>query len=220
MPRRRTAALALAVAAVVAGCSSSPDGALSTPQSRMLFSISGEPLSGGPLGRPTCEAALGRWFDRVDANHDAAIALDEALADAEAQFRRMDLDRDGGITAFELQNYRMPYLDPRRERIVRQRLDVDSENQRSADNDNDNDSGESRSRRRRPGPGAAGAPEPRLGGGGPLTDRPDPVMSADRNLDFRVTHDEYIAQLRSVFSRLDENHDGSLSRPEALASCR
>jgi len=67
-------------------------------------------LSGGILGRPDCDEALAKWFDRVDTNHDGVIDRAEFLADAGAQFARMDLDHDGYVTADELTQYRMPYL--------------------------------------------------------------------------------------------------------------
>jgi len=68
-----------------------------------------EPLSGGILGYPDCDEAMAKWFDRVDTNHDGVIDHVEFLADARAQFARMDIDHDGFITADELTTYRMPY---------------------------------------------------------------------------------------------------------------
>ena len=75
-----------------------------------VISPNSEPLSGGILGRPDCDEALAKWFDRIDTNHDGVIDGAEFLADARAQFARMDLDHDGFITADELTTYRMPYL--------------------------------------------------------------------------------------------------------------
>lgn len=74
-----------------------------------LFSPNGEPLSGGPLGHPACRDAMSRWFDRVDTNHDGFIDRAEFRADAERQFKAMDLDHDGEITPDELARYRAPY---------------------------------------------------------------------------------------------------------------
>src|ERR1700722_6318414 len=73
--------------------------------SAVLFSPNGEPLSGGPLGHPPCAEAIGRWFDRVDTNHDGAISLEEYLADACRQFAAMDLDHEGVVTPAELSQY-------------------------------------------------------------------------------------------------------------------
>jgi hypothetical protein len=51
------------------------------------------------------------------------------------------------------------------------------------------------------------------------TDRPDPVMSADVNLDNRVTQEEFHAQAVRTFASLDRNRDGHLSRDEVAATC-
>ena len=75
-----------------------------------VVSPNGEPLSGGPLGAPDCDEQMDRWFDRVDANQDGRIDRAEFLADARAQFARMDLDHDGFITADELTAYRLPTM--------------------------------------------------------------------------------------------------------------
>lgn len=75
----------------------------------LIYSPNGEPLSGGPLGRPSCKQAMSGWFDRVDANHVGHIDLDQYLADARRQFAAMDLDKDGLITPAELTAYRAPY---------------------------------------------------------------------------------------------------------------
>jgi EF hand len=76
-----------------------------------LYSPNGEPLSGGSLGEPTCEAALGKWFDHVAAG-SGAIDENAFLADAGRQFTAMDLDKSGALTPSELARYRAPYLNP------------------------------------------------------------------------------------------------------------
>ena len=75
----------------------------------MLFSPNGEPLNGGSLGRPTCEAALERWLVRLDANRDGRISHYAYMADASAQFLRMDIDGNGYLLSAELERYRLPY---------------------------------------------------------------------------------------------------------------
>ncbi len=47
----------------------------------------------------------------------------------------------------------------------------------------------------------------------------DPVMSADTNLDFKVTFEEFMAQAEKNFAELDTDHNGLLSQPEILAKC-
>src|SRR5206468_925531 len=43
----------------------------------------------------------GRWFDRLDANHDGRVSLAEADTAAAAMFDRMDVNHDGTITPDE-----------------------------------------------------------------------------------------------------------------------
>ncbi|HUK58740.1 MAG TPA: hypothetical protein VLV50_05865 [Stellaceae bacterium] len=108
-PVRR--ALAALAALALASC-----GILSDEQKAVraspLYSPNGEPLSGGPLGEPTCEAALGRWFDRVAAGSGR---IDESafLGDANRQFAAMDIDKTGALTPAELARYRAPYINPK-----------------------------------------------------------------------------------------------------------
>jgi hypothetical protein len=105
------AVVAAAVAALtLAGCGGHDrDKARADPSARALFSPNGEPLNGGALGRPKCDEALARWFDRVDANRHGTLTLDEFLADARRQFAAMDLDRDGLLNPAELARYRATY---------------------------------------------------------------------------------------------------------------
>ncbi len=92
-----------------------------------LYSPNGEPLSGGRLGEPTCEQALGGWFDRVAAG---AGAIDENafLADARRQFAAMDLDKSGALTPAELAQYRAPYIN----RNAQRRRDYEDERRDNA----------------------------------------------------------------------------------------
>lgn len=75
----------------------------------IIYSPNGEPLSGGALGAPSCRPALEYWLDRADADHDGRLSREEFLADARAQFVRMDLDGQGSLTADALERYREPY---------------------------------------------------------------------------------------------------------------
>lgn len=75
----------------------------------VIFSPTGEPLSGGRLGHPACNDAIGKWFDRVDANHDGVIDRHEYFEDARRQFAAMDLDKTGLLTPSELAEYRAAY---------------------------------------------------------------------------------------------------------------
>jgi hypothetical protein len=102
----------LLLAGSIAGCSYLGIGGADEDSGayRMIYSPNGEPLRGGPWGRPNCAQAMGAWFDRVDTDKDGRVTLNEFLADARRQFDAMDLDHDGTITPAELDKYRAPYM--------------------------------------------------------------------------------------------------------------
>ena len=154
----------------------------------ILFSPNGEPLDGGPLGSLSCEEAMSLWFARVDGNGDGAIDRQEFLADAKAQFARMDLDHDGFITSQELWTTRQPYL-PTPPRSAK-----------AGEGGNRVRHDRNESPIHAVAPGSA-----------------DPVMSADANLDFRVSLGEFTAQADSVFASFDTDRNGRLSLAEIKA---
>ena len=47
---------------------------------RIIYSPNGEPLTGGPLGHPSCEEVLARWFDRLDVDRRGTIDRDQRTA--------------------------------------------------------------------------------------------------------------------------------------------
>ena len=205
-PSLLAAAFAVLSGAVLSGCASGPPPY--PPAATMILSPNGEPLTGGPLGQAPCDAVLGAWMERTDTNHDGLLGADELLADARAQFDRMDQDVDGFVTAAELQAHRLPYRPPRPSRAEQARRDAEA--------------GAPPPGRRQRGGGSGQRPsgsEPRNSIGG-QAEPPDPVMAADMNLDFRVSRDELLAHTKRVFARLDTDRDGRLDRAEATASCR
>ncbi|OIQ88078.1 hypothetical protein GALL_300440 [mine drainage metagenome] len=76
----------------------------------LVYSPNAEPLTGGPLGRASCAVAEGRWFDRLAGGPAGQVSRERFLADARAQFARMDLNHDGMLTSAVLARYRAPYL--------------------------------------------------------------------------------------------------------------
>jgi Ca2+-binding EF-hand superfamily protein len=132
----------------------------------LMFSPNGEPLNGGSLGQPSCELAMNYWLDRADADHDGRLSREEFLADARAQFAKMDLDRQGFLTSEELGRFRQPFRQGTRT--------------------------------------------------GNMT---DPVMSADRNLNFMVTPEEFQKQAEETFARLDAGGKGAIERSDLAATC-
>ena len=201
------------VTAMLAACAPHHEhdhGTSSSPAARTTatrFSPNGEPLTGGALGHPSCTEALGQWFDRSDSDYDGSLTRAEFLADARTQFGRMDLDHDGFITSDELSTFRQPFTETRHEPRERQAKPPDA--------GQPNHHGSHRDRDANP-PGGSGAP--RSSGAQPGS-TPDPVMSADTNLDFKVSLDEFLKQADGVFDGMDSDHDGRLSQTEALHAC-
>jgi hypothetical protein len=186
----------LLLTAMLAGCSDHRPAASAAGGMTLLYSPNGEPLAGGPLGHPGCRDAMAQWFDRVDANGDGKIDLDEFLADAARQFAVMDLDHDGIVTPAALAAYRAPFYG-----AASQPADAAPPA-----------SGEHRHRR-----GGEGAP--RASGGEDQQDQADPVMLADTTLRFRVSSAEFLAYARRHFAQLDAVQRGSLAKLEILQIC-
>ena len=198
-PILRTAAFSL-VACVVA-CSGPQKSA--PPRATLLFSPNGEPITGGPLGYRPCAEAMGGWYDRLAAKSGGSVNREAFLADARAQFAKMDLDHDGWITPAELSQVRAPYMPP-------------PEPYREERPSPGNAGG--------PNGGPGGGPNGGLGGGSRSPTRisslqEDPVMSADIGPKFKVSQDELLAQSGDVFTRLDKTRKGFLTREDVIASC-
>jgi Ca2+-binding EF-hand superfamily protein len=162
----------------------------SPPPPPTPVSPNGEPLVSGGP-HTACEAALGQWFDAADTNHDGSLDPAEFKADARRWFDAMDLNRDGSVTPDELTTLRLKLMPY--EPPPRQERKRESSNMMSWFSE--------RPRRN-------------------VNDRPDPVMSADVNLDNRVTWEEFDAQAARTFVTLDANRDGRVSKDEVLVACR
>lgn len=193
-------------AAMLAACSSH-DGfdARRAEALRMIYSPNGEPLNGGPLGKPTCEEAQSHWFERVDTNHDGKISHDEFMADAAAQFLRMDIDKNGYLLSEELERYRLPY---------RQGTALETQ---ASSSGAENASGQEKPHRRSP-HGASGDKDSHHEDSDEGSS-PDPVMSAATGNGFKVTLQEFMVQAEKIFTELDANHDGYVNRDELLKTC-
>jgi hypothetical protein len=202
---------------VLPGCAGHDEEAAPDPNAppvTLLYSPNGEPLNGGPLGRPTCNEALSRWFERLAGSADGVITRAVFLADARTQFRRMDIDGNGYLVPEELERFRLPYRQP---------LPAARHHQDAAET-TDNEGSPSHHRHHAPGDAGAGeitsdatpvARTPRARNAA----QPDPVMSADTGLDFKVTLDAFLIQSAVTFARLDAGH-GGLTRAGVLGLCQ
>ena len=177
----------------------------------ILFSPNGEPLSGGPLGPPKCEAALAGWFNRVDVNHDGVIDRQEYLADAKAQFAKMDLDHDGYVTAAKLSVFRAPYEEAGPIPAVAEADNPPPDRPAEADGQHHHGRG--------PSAPPTGAPPPLPPMRGPPPPMEDPVMSADRTLSFKVSLEDFLAHAEGVFAQLDSARSGRLPLMKVQSRC-
>jgi Ca2+-binding EF-hand superfamily protein len=181
------------------GCSSDDSGPVmvdkKTPPTYMLYSPNAEPLNGGPLGKPSCEQAMNGWFDRISAG-SGHISQQIFLSDAQLQFKRMDIDHNGYIVSEELDRFRLPF---RQQPPAALPEDPDSKK-----------SGKSHGKHK---------DKEKAARSDPSLSMSDPVMSADTNLDFKVTPEEFMQQAQNIFTKLDTNHDGMLDRREIITLC-
>ena len=66
-----------------------------------FISPMGEPFRGGASD----EAPIARWFERADGNRDGALTAEELQADADHFFNRLDSNHDGQIDPQEITAY-------------------------------------------------------------------------------------------------------------------
>lgn len=167
----------------------------------MIYSPNGEPLNGGPLGRPTCNKAMSTWFARVDTDHAGRLSHAEFMADATAQFARMDIDHNGYLVPEELERYRLPY-----------RQDASPTAGTAQTSDTDNSGGHHHGRH-----GSSNDSQSNASSASHL--EPDPVMAADVHNNFKVTLEDFLAQADRNFAELDTDHDGLITLKALLKRC-
>jgi hypothetical protein len=183
---------------------------------RPTFSPNGEPLV-PPQWPLACEDAISDWFDRLDTSHTGALTLAQLQTDAEKQYRKMDLRHDGKVTAEELSKYRLAlmgghYLSvstPGKTAAAGRESDEDDPEVSDLDRAFGDPSRHRKDDDHRPVDAYAAL----------VTDQPDPVMSADTDLDGSVTWDEFRALVAQNFAEFDKDHAGTITKSEVQRSC-
>ncbi len=187
----------------------------------LFVSPCGEPFM-GPVSKAY---PVVQWFERVDANKDGKIDKAEFTADAEAFFKRLDINADGMLTSDEIYVYEhkiVPEILNRgsaslKSGIIRvsmqdlstvgsiansmPNVSVDPGGSRTTETQ-EKDAADQDKLRAALAQGAAFYT---------FFSDPEPVMSADRNFDFKISHKEFMDQSDRHFARLDPKGKGFLT---------
>lgn len=172
---------------------------------RLFISPAGEPFRPAPQGAQPMRT----WFEAADGDHDGALVFGEFLADHQRFFRLADADGDGVIGDADVRNY---------ERNIAPEI-LSAMDRGDAPARGGRAGGPRGGRRGGPGmgpPGRGGGPNEGAPRGRPgaarfsLINEPEPLRSADANLDYRVTPAEWAAAARVRFDELDADRDGKL----------
>jgi Ca2+-binding EF-hand superfamily protein len=159
------------------------------PPVRVFISPMGEPFrrADGP-GEP-----IERWFAGADADHDGALSVTEFQADAARFFGTLDVNHDNEIAPDEISRYETQ-IAPEVQMGLRMRIATGGPNARPP--------------RLRPGEGPFGM------GTQALLNIPQPVISADADLNRGVSPAEFRHTAGQRFLLVDRNHDGRISHDE------
>ena len=199
------------------------------PRGSVFLSPMGEPFRNEDLAHDN----VGDWFAAADTNHDGWLSVAEFQADAARFFATLDSNRDGEIDPDELTRYETELA---QEVQVGRQMGVGMGGFRRGGEGGGRGGGRggwggrSREPRTQEGrnsriPEGAGGGGPRIGNGGfdpglegagrySFLNIPEPVISADTNLNRGVSLQEFTAAAGQRFVMLDSNHDGRLTRDE------
>ena len=170
-----------------------------------------------PMGEPfraeRGEAPLQHWFRAADTGRDGWLSQAELVRDAERFFATLDTDGSGGIDPDEMKRY---------EREVAPRdLRLGAAGGRpggfgeGGPGDGDRRSGRPSGRGGPPDGDGRGMGPPQEGGRGPMgREMPQPVASADADMNRLVTMAEFRTAAIQRFAEKDRNGDGRLVEGE------
>ena len=167
-----------------------------------------------PMGEPfrsedPATDNVGTWFAQADADHDGAVTLAEMQADAARFFATLDTNRDGEINPAELIRYETEIAPE--VQVGMQMGERGGFGHGWGDGRHRGGGGERR--------GPQGGYEEGLEGAGRYSfiNIPEPVISADADLNRGVSKAEFVAAAAKRFLMLDTDHDGRLTRAELPA---
>lgn len=188
------------LACPVAGKTVAPPQVCPEPVKPQLFmSPMGEPF------RPKDEAddPVRRWFDQADRDHDGRLTIGEAMLDADRFFAQLDTDGNGELLPDEVHGYEQDIAPEIR--LYQRRGEPEAGKKR-------NEADEDRSRRRKGGgrgvpswDGAAGA------GRYAFLNIPNPVASADDDINRAIDRKEFRAAAAERFRDLDRERSKALT---------
>jgi hypothetical protein len=210
--------------AALAACSAAALAQPPAPQS-------GPPMHGrgsvflSPMGEPFRSPepgadVAGAWFAGADSDHDGALTLAEMQADADRFFTALDTDRDGELGPEEIAHYENDVA-PEVQLGLQMRGGGFGGRPGGWGGEHGGGRGGWGGGRRGSGGGerrfeGAGEYDEGLEGAGRFSylNIPEPVISADSDLNRGVSRAEFARAAGQRFLLLDSNHDGRLTRAE------
>ena len=170
----------------------------------LFVSPQGEPFRGVVNGHTPMQ----RWFEEADTDHDKRISRAEFLADSQAFFAKLDTNQDGFVTSYE-ETQMQAQLAPEIVRTFGPMEDFVGPDQAAARQAQAESPGLTARQRMLPLERPYGAQA------FSWLNEIEPVMSADADLNSKVSLAEFQAMAAKRFDKLDANHDGFFVLSEA-----